>query len=91
MDMQEFVLKEPVNKKEKRTKQYRDNRVAMILQGIGVLNIICGILIGLSMGNGFLVAYLFGGIVTGVLFIGFGEVIKLLHEINERQKVSMKA
>ncbi|MGX1192036.1 hypothetical protein [Metabacillus sp. SLBN-84] len=66
------------------------NSVASVLNVIGIATIIIGIITAFSIGDDFGTAlavmsavYSF---ISGMLFIGFGEVIRLLHEMNERNR-----
>lgn len=61
-----------------------DNKTALTIQGLGGFLIFAGIIYGLFSNNFLLFA--FPGIVSGIILIGFAEIIRLLHEINERQK-----
>lgn len=78
----------------------RENIVAKVLFTIGVAIMVIGFITGLFVGNangamGFegyesgmvwslFFSYLFAGIVSGMLFIGLSEIIKLLHSINQQ-------
>ncbi|WP_099157539.1 hypothetical protein [Virgibacillus ndiopensis] len=71
----------------------QENVVAKILFIIGIAEMVVGLLIGIILANagyynGFVwstfLAWTIGGSVTGMLFIGFSEVIKLLHMINRK-------
>ncbi|CAH0122125.1 MULTISPECIES: hypothetical protein [unclassified Paenibacillus] len=69
------------------------NMIGIIVRIIGIAVIIVGIVIGFVAGQ---LSYEFqlivslywwcGSFITGMLFIGFAEVIKLLHEINRKIK-----
>lgn len=65
------------------------NAMASVLKVIGYLEMVAGIFLfgifyesNISIGTIFIIS----GFIGGFLFIGFGEVINLLHQINERQK-----
>ncbi len=66
-----------------------NNTIAQIIKSIGIIVIIIGSIIGLAL---MIKLYFLSGLLTiisviiiGFLFIGFGEMINLLHQINEKQ------
>lgn len=66
------------------------NTIASIVLTIGIIVIIVSIIwgiiyISMSLFIGF--GILFSGVVLGFLICGFGEIINLLHQIYERQKI----
>ncbi|SCW40129.1 hypothetical protein SAMN04487970_1005176 [Paenibacillus tianmuensis] len=61
-----------------------DNKTALTIQGLGAFIIIAGVLYGIFNNN--IWVFAFPSIVSGIVLIGFSEIIRLLHEINERQK-----
>ncbi|WP_164669881.1 hypothetical protein [Virgibacillus doumboii] len=70
-----------------------ENIVAKILFNIGVAEIAVGIITGLILGNqdpysvmnwSLFLAWAIGGFIGGMLLIGFSEVIRLLHTINQK-------
>ena len=70
---------------------YRENTVSQVLFFIGIIQIIFGFFCGLVFGNDALgysefswsvfFTWLAVGFVSGMLFIGLAEVIKILHDI----------
>ncbi len=73
----------------------KNNEISAWIRYVGYIAIVSGIIMGLIMGMAFAQqSYVFQwsiaftwwviGIVGGLLFIGFSEVIRLLHEINEK-------
>ncbi len=66
------------------------NRVSDILKFIGTFLLVFGALIGIIVSvnteliNG--VTIIGSSFISGMIFIGFGEVIRLLHSINEKMK-----
>ena len=69
------------------------NMLSMIIKIIGYLTIVCGVGSGIYLGNQgysftyeiFLI-YSISGVISGVLFIGFSKVIRLLDNIYEELK-----
>jgi len=61
---------------------YYIERVKLNFYTVKVL--VCGIVMNS------IVLFLASGFVSGVILIGFGEIIRLLHEMNERQKEHLK-
>ncbi|MBP1949743.1 hypothetical protein [Virgibacillus litoralis] len=70
-----------------------ENVVAKILFIIGIAQMSIGIIVGLILGNAdyygvmnwsIFFTWAIGGFVSGMLFLGFSEIIKLLHMINEK-------
>lgn len=61
-----------------------DNKTALTIQGLGAFIIIAGVLYGIFNNN--IWVFAFPSVVSGIVLIGFSEIIRLLHEINERQK-----
>lgn len=82
-DNDEIVVSEP-----------KKNGIASALTFIGIMIFIIGFLIGLiyiTFGNGedrasfwILLLYWSGAFVTGMLFLGFAEIIKLLQKISDK-------
>lgn len=71
------------------------NSISEIIKIIGFIEIIAGVFLGLFVGSQFrefswLLALPWWAIsfIAGMLLIGFSEVIRLLHEINEQMKTS---
>jgi hypothetical protein len=66
------------------------NSVAFTLKLIGILIYVVGVISAMVfLGNGggeIGVIIIFSSFVSGTLFIGFSEIIKLLHSMNEKQK-----
>lgn len=67
------------------------NSTASILKSIGFLEIIVGIVLGIILSVVYFagttgIIIMVSSFVAGIIFIGFGEIINLLHQINERQK-----
>lgn len=63
------------------------NTIAKILRIIGVLEIFAGILLGVIIGltDGSIGFLWWGiGLVSGMIFIGFSEIIELLYSINSK-------
>ena len=65
------------------------NSIAETIRIIGIIEIIAGLIIGLFAGSQYRVfvwqlalTWWAVGAVSGIIFIGFAEVIRLLHEIN---------
>lgn len=79
----------------------RENLVAKILYVIGIVLMVSGLLFGFIFASfdfhygGFIspifIPWALGGFIFGMLFIGFSEVIKLLHEINGKLQMSKEA
>ncbi|MFD1040563.1 hypothetical protein ACFQ3N_19485 [Virgibacillus byunsanensis] len=82
-----------------------ENVVAKILFTIGVIQIGLGLILGFALANvntnlngyyqsvmdwSLFFGWAFGGFVSGMLFIGFYEIIKLLHKINEKMPAPNK-
>ena len=73
------------------------NMLSMIIKIIGYLTIVCGVGSGIYLGNQgysftyeiFLI-YSISGVISGVLFIGFSKVIRLLDNIYEELKGQQK-
>ncbi|MFB0841745.1 MULTISPECIES: hypothetical protein [Paenibacillus] len=61
-----------------------DNKTSLTIQGLGAFIIITGVLYGIFSNN--IWVFAFPSVVSGIVLIGFSEIIRLLHEINERQK-----
>lgn len=81
--------------------QDNNNTMANILKFIGNLEIICGIILGIYLGDLFrtgyygydfnialCVAVIVTGIITGIFILGFGEVVQLLQDIKNNTKNS---
>jgi hypothetical protein len=68
----------------------KDNTIAGIINILGIIVILIGSLLGLLSipHNGFLfvITYIFFSIVSGMLLIGFAQVINLLHRIEQKIK-----
>lgn len=72
----------------------RENIVAKILFIIGIAQMAIGIIVGLILGNqdyyisvmnwSIFFTWTIGGFISGMLFIGFAENIRLIHAINEK-------
>ncbi|MEH7391291.1 hypothetical protein [Bacillus sp. JJ1474] len=68
------------------------NKVANAIRGIGVLEIVAGIIIGFFLAEDYLfnwttfLLWSGAGFVSGIMFIGFAEIIDLLHSINSKIK-----
>ncbi|SFE04730.1 hypothetical protein SAMN05216238_107192 [Lentibacillus persicus] len=75
-----------------------ENIVAKVLFIIGVAQMAAGLIIGLVTANTIpygmswmlFFAWMLGGFVSGMLFIGFAENIRLLHNIHEKMQPSNK-
>lgn len=66
-----------------------NNLISTIIKFIGGIEIIIALIIGLVFTftvNVTGIGIIISGIVIGFLFLGLGEIINLLHQINERQK-----
>ncbi|MFB4169477.1 hypothetical protein ACE1TG_16030 [Virgibacillus sp. JSM 102003] len=70
-----------------------ENIVAKILFIIGIAQMLIGLIVGLILGNAdyygvmnwsVVFMWTIGGFISGMLFLGFSEIIKLLHTINEK-------
>ncbi|MGP4108597.1 hypothetical protein [Virgibacillus sp. L01] len=70
-----------------------ENIVAKILFIIGIAQMSIGLIVGLILGNAdyhgvmnwsIVFMWTIGGFISGMLFLGFSEIIKLLHAINEK-------
>lgn len=65
-----------------------DNKVANVLLGFGVIQIVIGVLLGFVFGYdyyvdwGILFTWIGIGTVSGMFTIGFSQIIELLHQIN---------
>ncbi len=74
---------------EIQVKTVSNNTIAQIIKSIGIVGLIIGTIIclGLMIKLYFLSALLtfISVFIIGFLFIGFGEIIDLLHQINEKQ------
>jgi hypothetical protein len=64
-------------------KEQDNNMTASIIRAIGGLTVVVGILSGLAYSSIIVGAY---GFFAGVFFMGLSEAIRILHEMNERQK-----
>ncbi|MFD1739392.1 hypothetical protein ACFSCX_23190 [Bacillus salitolerans] len=68
----------------------KDNSIAIILRFIGFLTIVLGIIFSFDLTDNFggSLALITGfySFISGMLFIGFGEVVRILHEMNQRSK-----
>jgi len=68
------------------------SNVANAIRGIGVIEIVAGIILGGFLGYDYemnwAVFFLWSGagFVSGIMFIGFAEIIELLHSINSKLK-----
>lgn len=68
------------------------NKVANAIRGIGVLEIMAGLILGAFLGYDYEMNWTvffvwgFAGFVSGIMFIGFAEIIDLLHSINSKIK-----
>lgn len=71
-----------------------DNSVATAVKIIGYVEIICGIILGIILGNTFGIGYngydfnvalcigtIIAGIICGIFIVGFGEIIQKLQNI----------
>ncbi len=70
-----------------------ENIIAKILFIIGIAQMSIGLIVGLILGNAdyygvmnwsVVFMWTIGGFISGMLFLGFSEIIKLLHTINEK-------
>ena len=72
-----------------------ENGVAKTIKIVGILEMLAGFIIGYFLGNegtgyssemheSVFIYWVIIGFVSGMLFIGFSEVIQLLHNINEK-------
>lgn len=65
-----------------------DNKVAIVLLGFGILQIVIGLLLGFAFGYdyymewGIFFTWIGIGTVSGMFTIGFSQIIELLHHIN---------
>lgn len=87
-----MLLKELIRKKGVRI-HMNENIVAKILFIIGIAQMSIGLIVGLILGNAdyygvmnwsIVFMWTIGGFISGMLFLGFSEIIKLLHTINEK-------
>lgn len=75
-----------------------NNKTAIAVQIIGWLEIICGFILGIVLGNTFETGYYYrefntglcigsivGSIIIGVFILGFGEIIQLLQDIKDKK------
>ena len=68
--------------------------VASLLKGLAVVVYLLGFILGIAMGKtllgdfsfGIMLVYWIAGLFAGTLLLGFSEVIRLLHEINQKTK-----
>ena len=67
------------------------NTVAKIIQVIGLIEIVLGVLIGLLVSNEYgemnwivFLTWSVAGFIGGMMFVGFAEIIELLHKINSK-------
>lgn len=61
------------------------NTIATLLKVIGVIVIIAGVIASLGMRN---FVFIIGGTVSGIVFIGFGEIIKLLQILVDKSDMN---
>ena len=70
------------------------NSVASLLKIIAIITYICGFICGIILGKdgwgdfyfGLALIYWVAGFVCGSMFLGFSEIIRLLHEISQKIK-----
>jgi hypothetical protein len=77
---------------EIKNKNDASNFIAKILNNVGWIIVVLGVLGGFFYG-GSLFYFIFSvatGLVTGLLFVGFAEVINLLNEIKENTKKTVE-
>ena len=81
------------------TIQDENNKMAMILRVIAIIEIICGFILGVILGDTFGVGYygyefnwgiciriIVAGFINGIFILGFAEVIQLLQDIKSKIK-----
>ena len=72
----------------------RENSIAQVISWVGIITWIISFILGLYLGNSFYYGYDWSvtfswwasGFVSGILIIGFSEVIELLHKIYHGQR-----
>lgn len=73
---------------EKYSKLTKENGMARYLNGLGVLIIIFGTIAGFVVAKEIgvieCILIIFSSIVSGMLFMGFGELLELIHQINSK-------
>lgn len=81
------------------TTQNENNKMAMILRVIAIIEIICGFIVGAILGDTFTIGYygydfnwglcigiVVAGFISGIFILGFAEVIQLLQDIKSKIK-----
>ena len=81
------------------TTQNENNKMAMILRVIAIIEIICGFIVGAILGDTFAIGYygydfnwglcigiVVAGFISGIFILGFAEVIQLLQDIKSKIK-----
>ncbi len=81
------------------TTQDENNKMAMILRVIAIIEIICGFILGGILGDTFGIGYygyefnwglcigiIVAGFINGIFILGFAEVIQLLQDIKSKIK-----
>ena len=68
------------------------NRVAFILKAMAVITYVCAFICGIAFGSdrgdfyfGIAIIYWAAGFISGSMMLGFSEIIRLLHEINQKK------
>lgn len=88
-----MIVHKRINRKKGVRIHMNENIVAKILFIIGIAQMSIGLIVGLILGNAdyygvmnwsIFFTWAVGGFVSGMLFLGFSEIIKLLHMINEK-------
>lgn len=80
------------------TTQNENNKMAMMLRVIAVIEIICGFILGGILGDTFGVGYygyefnwglciviIVAGFINGIFILGFAEVIQLMQDIKDKK------
>ena len=66
-----------------------ENKIAKLLKIIANIVYVAAFFVGLIRlfsGDGFVIPIWLGGFISGTVFLGFSEIIRLLHEINQKTK-----
>ncbi len=66
------------------SKSSNKNSVASIIKGLSILEIICGVIIGLMMIDEFGIAIIVATMISGIFIYALGEIIQLLEDIKKQ-------
>lgn len=94
----EYEYKSNIEKEmfEAETTYVEDNKIAVILRVVAIIEIIGGFILGVILGNTYEIVYDFNwglfvgtviaGFISGIFILGFAEVIQLLQDIKDRKE-----